>query len=125
MPLKMLSSEKNYLLSQIQIVLSQLESLVSKLNSAECIDSSVAEAVKTLSNVNFNESIKFIEEDEMSVSSVCSQQSQNLLWDTSEDFPVYSPTPGVFYSLYYDEEMSDCNDRILLSLFQAQLQIII
>ena len=118
MPLKMLSSEKNYLLSQIQIVLSQLESLVSKLNSAECIDSSVAEAVKTLSNVNFNESVKFIEEDKMSVSSVSSQQSQNLLWDTSEDFPVYNPTPGAFYNLYFSEEMSD--EEIIFPQFECQ-----
>ena len=41
------------------------------------------------------------------MSSVSSQQSHDLMWDTSEDFPVYSPTPGAFYSLYYDEEMSD------------------
>ena len=93
----MLQSEKNFLLSQIQIVLSQLESLVSQLNSTECHDD--AEAVKVLS------SVQSAHEDD--VSSVSSQQSPDLMWDTSEDFPVYSPTPGVFYSLYYDEEMSD------------------
>ena len=108
----MLQSEKNFLLSQIQIVLSQLESLVSQLNSTECHED--AEAVKVLSNV------ESAHEDD--VSSVSSQQSHDLLWDTSEDFPVYSPTPGAFYSLYYsdsDEELS--NEEIKSQSTECQI----
>ena len=89
----MLTSEKNFLLSQLADVLSNVESLVSKLISVQCEDECPNVPVKVRQ-----------EED---VSSVNSQQSLDLLWDNSEDFPVYQPTPSQFYSLFYAEESSD------------------
>ena len=80
-------SEKDFLLSQIAIVLSQLESLVSQLSSVQCQEESPAED---------------------DVSSVYSQLSGSLSWDYSEDFPTL-PVPSSFYSLLFpdssDEEM--------------------
>ena len=85
--MKMKPSEKDFLLSQIAIVLSQLESLVSQLSSVQCQEESPAED---------------------DVSSVYSQLSGSLSWDYSEDFPTL-PVPSSFYSLLFpdssDEEM--------------------
>ena len=80
------SSEKNYLLSQIASVLSDLQSLVSKLNSVKCQDE---------------------EDKEESKSDVSS-----ISWDYDHDFPIYSTTPSHFYSLMFpessDEEEESC-----------------
>ena len=89
--MKITKKEKEFLLSQVQIVLSECQRLVSQLSQIECQEENCPD-------------------DE--VSSVSSQQSHDLLWDTSEDFPVYSATPSVFYNLVFpeecfDEEMSD------------------
>ena len=86
----MLSSERNFLLSQLEDVLSEVQCLVSNLMSVKCEDDPVQPS----------------QEDD-DVSSVTSLQSRELLWDTSEDFPVYKPTPSHFYSLVYNEEISD------------------
>ena len=99
----MLTSEKNFLLSQLAEVLSNVECLVSKLMYVKCEDE-----------------VKFSQEDE-DVSSVTSQLSRELLWDNSEDFPVYQPTPSQFYSLFYAEESSDEEIKSLeSSQFQCQ-----
>ena len=58
--IKMLRSEKNFILSQVASVLSELQCLVSKLNSVQC------------------------EDEEESMSDVT-----NISWDSSQDFPVY------------------------------------
>ena len=77
-------SEKNYLLSQIASVLSDLQSLVSILNSVKCQDEE--------------------DEEESDVSSIS--------WDYDHDFPIYSTTPSHFYSLMFpessDEEKESC-----------------
>ena len=97
----MLTSEKNFLLSQLAEVLSNVECLVSKLMYVKCED-----------EVNFSQ------ED---VSSVTSQMSRELLWDNSEDFPVYQPTPSQFYSLFYAEESPDDEIKSLdSSQFECQ-----
>ena len=91
--MKMKASEKEYLLSQIAQVLSQLESLVSKLSSVQCQEESPAED---------------------DVSSVYSQLSGSLSWDNSEDFPTL-PVPSSFYSLLFpdssDEEMESISTK--------------
>ena len=76
--------EKNILLGQIAGVLSDLNCLVSKLMSVKCQD-----------------------EDEEDVSSVSSQESGSLLWDTTEDFPVYLPPPPLSLNLFFPESNSD------------------
>ena len=91
--MKITTKEKEFLLSQVQIVLSECQRLVSQLSSVQCED-------EKCPDVN----------PEDDVSSVSSQQfeSHDLLWDTSEDFPVYStPTPSAFYTLVFNEESSD------------------
>ena len=89
--LKITTKEREFLLGQVQIVLSQCQLLVSQLSKVQCQEEDCPD-------------------DE--VSSVSSQQSHDLLWDTSEDFPVYTATPSIFYNLVFpeecfDEEMSD------------------
>ena len=88
----MLKREKDFILSQVASVLSDLQSLVSKLNSIQCHD-----------------------EEEESKSDVT-----NISWDSSHDFPVYSTTPSAFYSLVFpessDEEIemlpvNDCQEK--------------
>ena len=88
--MKMKQSEKDFLLSQVAIVLSKCQSLVSHL-----------------SNVQIEEDVN--KPDDEDVSSVSSQQSDELLWDVSEDFPAY-PTPSEFYNLVYfsDSESEPC-----------------
>ena len=89
--MKITRKEKEFLLSQVQIVLSECQCLVSQLSQVQCVD-------EMSPDVN--------PEDE--VSSVSSQQSYDLMWDTSEDFPVYStPTPSAFYTLVFNEESFD------------------
>ena len=83
--------EKNILLSQIAGVLSDLNCLVSKLMSVKCQDED--DQVKS-----------YPEED---VSSVSSQESGSLLWDTTEDFPVYLPPPPLSLNLFFPESNSD------------------
>ena len=84
--MKITKKEKEFLLSQVQIVLSECQSLVSQLSQVQCQEDDCPDEV----------------------SSVSSQQSHDLLWDTSEDFPVYTaPTPSVFYNLVYTEESLD------------------
>ena len=75
--MKMLRSEKNFILSQVEIVLSELQSLVSKLNSVQC------------------------EDEEESMSNVT-----NISWDSSQDFPVYS-MPNAFYTLVFPESSDE------------------
>ena len=82
--MKMKQSEKDFLLSQVAIVLSKCQSLVSQL-----------------SNVQIEEVVN--KPDDEDLSSVSSQQSDELLWDVSEDFPVY-PTPSEYYNLVYFSE---------------------
>ena len=83
--------EKNILLSQIAGVLSDLNCLVSKLMSVKCQDED--DQVKS-----------YPEED---VSSVSSQESGSLLWDTTEDFPVYLPPPPLSLNLFFPDSNSD------------------
>ena len=87
--MKITRKEKEFLLRQDQILLSECQRLVSQLSSVQC---------EKCPDVN--------QEDD--VSSVQCLQSHDLLWDTSDDFPVHStPTPSGFYTLVFNEESSD------------------
>ena len=92
--MKITPREREFLLSQVQIILSECQRLVSQLSQVQC-----------------EEDIDFVQcpdvqlnPEEDDVSSVASKQSQDLLWDPSEDFPVYTPTPSAFYNLVFTEE---------------------
>ena len=87
--MKITPREKEFLLSQVQIILSECQRLVSQLSQVQCEED--------CPDVQLNP-----EEDD--VSSVASRQSHDLLWDPSEDFPVYTPTPSAFYNLVFTEE---------------------
>ena len=89
------TKEKNILLSQIAGVLSDLNCLVSKLMSVKCQDED--DQVKS-----------YPEED---VSSVSSQESGSLLWDTTEDFPVYLPPPPLSLNLFFPDPDSNSDDE--------------
>ena len=95
--MKMTPSEKEYLLSQIQIVLSQLQCLVSQVSSVQCHEEEPTFEEKFICQNDVKSSLA--DEDVSSVSS--------LSWDTTEDFPVYSPPPSSYYNLCYEEENSD------------------
>ena len=96
--MKITKKEKEFLLSQVQIVLSECQSLVSQLSQVQCQEEDCPD----------------------DVSSMSSQQSHDLLWDTSEDFPVYTaPTPSVFYNLVYTEESLD--EEIFSDLENCQI----
>ena len=87
--MKITRKEKEFLLRQDQILLSECQRLVSQLSSVQC---------EKCPDVN--------QEDD--VSSVQCLQSHDLLWNTSDDFPVHStPTPSGFYTLVFNEESSD------------------
>ena len=96
-PTTMRLSEKNFLLGQIAGVLSELQCLVSKLQSVKCED----DEEKCQNNVRSRP-------DEESMSDV------NIIsWDSSHDFPVYPTTPRCFYNLVFpdssdDEEIEAC-----------------
>ena len=87
--MKMTPSEKEYLLSQIQIVLSQLQCLVSQVSSVQCHEEEPTFEEKFICQNDVKSSIA--DEDVSSVTS--------LSWDTTEDFPVYSPPPSSYYNL--------------------------
>ena len=91
--LKITPREKEFLLSQVQIILSECQRLVVQLSSIQFEEDS--DFVKC-------PSVKLNPDDE--VSSVISKQSHDLLWDPSEDFPVYSATPSVYYNLVFPDE---------------------
>ena len=78
----MLRSEKNFILSQVASVLSELQCLVSKLNSVQC------------------------EDEEESMSDVA-----NISWDSSQDFPVYSMS-NAFYTLAFPESSDEEDFKI-------------
>ena len=86
--MKITPCEKEFLLSQVQIILSECQRLVSQLSQVQCEED--------CPDVQLN--------PEDDVSSVASKQSHDLLWDSSEDFPVYAPTPSAFYNLVFPEE---------------------
>ena len=87
---KMLRSEKNFLLSQVESVLSELQCLVSNLMSVKCEDEE---------DVSYNSN-----EEESSV--------KNMSWDYDHDFPVYSTTPSAFYSLVFPESSDEESDSM-------------
>ena len=88
---KMLRSEKNFLLSQVSSVLSELQCLVSNLMSVKCED---------------EEDVSYSSDEEES-SSV-----KNMSWDYDHDFPVYSTTPSAFYSLVFPESSDEESDPV-------------
>ena len=97
--MKITKKEKEFILSQVQIVLSECQQLVSQLSQVQCQEEDCPDD---------------------DVSSISSQQSHDLLWDTSEDFPVYTaPTPSVFYNLVYTEEELD--EEIFSELENCQI----
>ena len=86
--IKMLQSEKNFLLSQVSSVLSELQGLVSKLMSVKCEDEEDVSCFGPTSD-----------DEESSVT--------NMSWDYDHDFPVYSTTPSAFYSLVFPESSDE------------------
>ena len=100
--MKITRKEKEFLLRQDQILLSECQRLVSQLSSVQC---------EKCPDVN--------QEDD--VSSVQCLQSHDLLWDTSEDFPVYTaPTPSVFYNLVFPDESFD--EEMISNFQDCQIQ---
>ena len=98
MQLKMKQSEKDYLLSQIQVVLSDLQRLVSQLNSVQIEESSSMSNVKNLCQKIVAPSLNLMSRDVMhtfafdcdvsSTSDEVSSVSSQLSWDMKEDYPV-------------------------------------
>ena len=99
----MMPSERNFLLSQIAVILSELQCLVSQLSTVKCQEEEdsisrvknlckkvVAPSLNILSNnvihtLAYDCDVSSTTDDD--VSSVSSQQSK-LSWDLSEDYPV-------------------------------------
>ena len=106
--MKITAKDKEFLLSQVQIILSECQRLVFQLSSVQCQeDSDFAKCPD----------VKSSPDDD--VSSVTSKQSYNLLWDTSEDFPVYSATPSVYYNLAFPDESFE--DETISNLEYCQI----
>ena len=96
--MKMTHHERDFLLNQIAAILSDLQRLVSQLNSVKIEEVSnvknlcqniVVPSLNVMSNV-VKYSIAFdcgLTSDE-DVSSISSQQSSLLSWDITEDYPV-------------------------------------
>lgn len=94
-------SEKNFLLGQIAGILSELQCLVSKLQSVKC-ENDEDQDEKCQNNVP--------RPDEESTSDV------NIIsWDSSHDFPLYPTTPRCFYNLVFPDSSDDEEIEVCLS----------